>query len=100
MLLAVPCARDPVEVMTQGHNLRTGFINYLQQKHAAGIVNIHEPGSNQVLEILDRLVGWNLSFIAIATRGGHSFRRRQQWLLKGRVSVKIKGSISMYLYVY
>lgn len=49
MLLAVPCARDPVEVMTQGHNLRTGFINYLQQKHAAGIVNIQEPGSNQVL---------------------------------------------------
>lgn len=48
MLLAVPCARDPVEVMTQGHNLRTGFINYLQQKHAAGIVNIQEPGSNQV----------------------------------------------------
>ena len=49
MLLAVPCARDPVEVMTQGHNLRTGFINYLQQKHAAGIVNIQEPGSSQVL---------------------------------------------------
>jgi len=48
MLLAVPCARDPVEVMTQGHNLRTGFINYLQQKHAAGIVNIQEPGSSQV----------------------------------------------------
>jgi len=48
MLLAVPCARDPVEVMTQGHNLRTGFINYLQQKHAAGIVNIQDPGSSQV----------------------------------------------------
>ena len=51
MLLAVPCARDPVEVMTQGHNLRTGFINYLQQKHAAGIVNIQEPGSNQVCAV-------------------------------------------------
>jgi len=48
MLLAVPCARDQVEVVTQGHNLRTGFINYLQQKQAAGIVNIQEPGSNQV----------------------------------------------------
>jgi len=55
MLLAVPCARDPVEVMTQGHNLRTGFINYLQQKHAAGIVNIQEPGSNQVLAVITRL---------------------------------------------
>jgi len=51
MLLAVPCARDPVEVMTQGHNLRTGFINYLQQKHAAGIVNIQEPGSSQVRHV-------------------------------------------------
>jgi len=48
MLLAVPCARDPVEVMTQTHNLRTGFINYLQQKQAAGIVNIHDPGGSQV----------------------------------------------------
>jgi len=52
MLLAVPCARDPVEVMTQGHNLRTGFINYLQQKHAAGIVNIQETGSNQVRAVV------------------------------------------------
>jgi len=48
MLLAVPCARDPVEVMTQSHNLRTGFISYLQQKHAAGIVNIQETGTSQV----------------------------------------------------
>jgi len=53
MLLAVPCARDPVEVMTQGHNLRTGFINYLQQKQAAGIVNVQEqPGASQVCTYL------------------------------------------------
>jgi hypothetical protein len=52
MLLAVPCARDPVEVMTQGHNLRTGFISYLQQKQAAGIVNIQESGNNQAAYVV------------------------------------------------
>jgi len=49
MLLAVPSSRDAVESMTQTHTLQTGFINYLLQKQAAGIVNIQDPTNNQVL---------------------------------------------------
>lgn len=48
MLLALPCGRDEVDVLQQSKNLQTGFIMYLQQKQAAGIVNIAAPGSQQV----------------------------------------------------
>jgi hypothetical protein len=48
MLLAVPSSRDAVESMTQTHTLQTGFINYLLQKQAAGIVNIQDTGNSQV----------------------------------------------------
>ncbi|XP_063700945.1 protein split ends isoform X3 [Culicoides brevitarsis] len=47
MLLALPCGRDQFDVLTQLTNLQSGFITYLQQKQAAGIVNIAEPGSQQ-----------------------------------------------------
>ncbi|XP_020291623.1 protein split ends isoform X2 [Pseudomyrmex gracilis] len=47
MLLALPCGRDEVDVLQQNKNLQTGFIMYLQQKQAAGIVNIAVPGSQQ-----------------------------------------------------
>ncbi|EFN80740.1 Protein split ends [Harpegnathos saltator] len=47
MLLALPCGRDEVDVLQQSKNLQTGFIMYLQQKQAAGIVNIAAPGSQQ-----------------------------------------------------
>lgn len=50
MLLALPCGRDEVDVLQQSKNLQTGFIMYLQQKQAAGIVNIAVPGSQQVCE--------------------------------------------------
>jgi len=50
MLLALPCGRDEVDVLQQSKNLQTGFIMYLQQKQAAGIVNIAAPGSQQVRE--------------------------------------------------
>lgn len=48
MLLALPCGRDEVDVLQQSKNLQAGFITYLQQKQAAGIVNIAAPGSQQV----------------------------------------------------
>lgn len=51
MLLALPCGRDEVDVLQQSKNLQTGFIMYLQQKQAAGIVNIAAPGSQQVSQI-------------------------------------------------
>lgn len=48
MLLALPCGRDHLDVLQQSNNLQNGFITYLQQKQAAGIVNIAAPGSQQV----------------------------------------------------
>ena len=48
MLLAVPCGPNHVEMVTQTHNLRTCFIQYLQQKEAAGIVNITPAEATQV----------------------------------------------------
>ena len=40
LLLALPCGRDPLDVHSQTRALRTGFISYLQQKQAAGIINV------------------------------------------------------------
>lgn len=49
ILLALPCGRDHIDVMQQSHNLRSGFINYLSSKQAAGIVNAgSQPGTGQV----------------------------------------------------
>jgi len=45
VLLALPCGRDYRDVLKQTENLETSFINYLQQKQAAGIINIADPGS-------------------------------------------------------
>lgn len=63
MLLALPCGRDHMDVLQQSNNLQSGFITYLQQKQAAGIVNIAGPGSQQVstfcfpsLNIIQKLV--------------------------------------------
>ncbi|RWS32016.1 protein split ends-like protein [Leptotrombidium deliense] len=47
ILLALPCGRDHMDVLQQSNNLRNGFINYLQSKQAAGIVNSNAPGSQQ-----------------------------------------------------
>ncbi|XP_036140621.1 protein split ends isoform X2 [Monomorium pharaonis] len=52
MLLALPCGRDEVDVLQQSKNLQTGFIMYLQQKQAAGIVNIAAPGSQQAAYVV------------------------------------------------
>lgn len=45
MLLALPCGHDHLDVLMQSENLKTGFITYLREKQAAGIVNIADPGS-------------------------------------------------------
>uniref|UniRef100_A0A1B0CA31 SPOC domain-containing protein n=3 Tax=Lutzomyia longipalpis TaxID=7200 RepID=A0A1B0CA31_LUTLO len=52
MLLALPCGRDHMDVLQQSTNLTTGFITYLQQKQAAGIVNIAAPGSQQAAYVV------------------------------------------------
>jgi len=46
--LALPCGLDQEDVHNQTHALKTGFITYLQAKQAAGIINVPNPGSNQV----------------------------------------------------
>lgn len=48
LLLALPCGRDQDDVLSQTQALKAAFINYLQAKLAAGIINIPNPGSNQV----------------------------------------------------
>ncbi|EDW45358.1 GM16722, partial [Drosophila sechellia] len=52
MLLALPCGRDHADVLQHSRNLQTGFITYLQQKMAAGIVNIPIPGSEQAAYVV------------------------------------------------
>lgn len=48
ILLALPCGRDHMDVINQSNKLSTGFIQYLQSKQAAGIINTYSnaPGSN------------------------------------------------------
>jgi hypothetical protein len=53
ILLALPCGRDHMDVLQQSNNLRNGFINYLQSKQAAGIVNSSAPGSQAVSIIIN-----------------------------------------------
>jgi len=48
MLLALPCGRDPLDVHAQTRALKTGFITYLQQKQAAGIINVPNAATKQV----------------------------------------------------
>uniref|UniRef100_A0A8C7TJ63 Msx2-interacting protein n=1 Tax=Oncorhynchus mykiss TaxID=8022 RepID=A0A8C7TJ63_ONCMY len=52
LLLALPCGRDQEDVLNQTQALRTAFINYLQAKLAAGIINVPNPGSNQPAYVL------------------------------------------------
>lgn len=48
LLLALPCGRDQEDVLGQTQALKSAFITYLQAKQAAGIINVPNPGSNQV----------------------------------------------------
>ncbi|KAM3878176.1 msx2-interacting protein [Diretmus argenteus] len=52
LLLALPCGRDQDDVLNQTQALKAAFINYLQAKLAAGIINIPNPGSNQPAYVL------------------------------------------------
>ncbi|XP_078373416.1 uncharacterized protein LOC144657012 isoform X2 [Oculina patagonica] len=52
LLLALPCGRDPLDVHKQTRALKSGFINYLQIKQAAGIINVARPGSAQPSYVL------------------------------------------------
>ncbi|CAL8337084.1 unnamed protein product [Lota lota] len=52
LLLALPCGRDQEDVLNQTQALKAAFINYLQAKLAAGIINIPNPGSNQPAYVL------------------------------------------------
>lgn len=51
MLLALPCGHDHVDVLKQSRNLTHGFITYLQQKQAAGIVNVAAPGTTSPVSV-------------------------------------------------
>ena len=52
LLLAVPCGLSHMDITDQTKNLTVGFIEYLRSKLAAGIVNVSQPGTNQVSEQL------------------------------------------------
>lgn len=52
MLLALPCGHNHMDVLQQSTNLQSGFITYLQQKLAAGIVNIADPGSQSAAYVV------------------------------------------------
>lgn len=44
----MPCGLNQEDVVTQTQVLKSAFINYLKAKLAAGIINVPNPGSNQV----------------------------------------------------
>ncbi|XP_016381825.1 msx2-interacting protein-like isoform X8 [Sinocyclocheilus rhinocerous] len=52
LLLAMPCGLDQEDVLNQTQALKSAFINYLQAKLAAGIINVPNPGSNQPAYVL------------------------------------------------
>uniref|UniRef100_H3A1Y8 Msx2-interacting protein n=1 Tax=Latimeria chalumnae TaxID=7897 RepID=H3A1Y8_LATCH len=52
LLLALPCGRDQGDVVSQTESLKAAFISYLQNKQAAGIINVPNPGSNQPAYVL------------------------------------------------
>jgi hypothetical protein len=54
VLIAVPIGMSEEEWSQQSCTLHNGFITYLQQKQAAGIINITAPGSTQVFKLILR----------------------------------------------
>lgn len=52
MLLALPCGHDHMDVLKQSTNLTYGFITYLQQKQAAGIINVAAPGTTHPVSLI------------------------------------------------
>uniref|UniRef100_A0A3P8T436 Msx2-interacting protein n=1 Tax=Amphiprion percula TaxID=161767 RepID=A0A3P8T436_AMPPE len=62
LLLALPCGRDQDDVLNQTQALKAAFINYLQTKLAAGIINIPNPGSNQVGHFCSLCANFSLQY--------------------------------------
>lgn len=58
MLLALPCGRDHGDIIQQTRAMSTGFIHYLQQKQAAGIVNVADQTTQQVIENVQCFFGF------------------------------------------
>ena len=48
VLIALPLGESPNDQIRQTESMRSGFINYLQEKRAAGIVNVTVAGASQV----------------------------------------------------
>ena len=69
LLLALPCGREQEDVVSQTESLKAAFITYLQAKQAAGIINVPNPGSNQVSPASclgrARLWGWGLWVVLV-----------------------------------
>lgn len=49
ILIALPYGTNNFEQVTQANYLRNGFISYLQEKRAAGIINVTVPEAQQVI---------------------------------------------------
>ncbi|KAH9409556.1 hypothetical protein TYRP_010566, partial [Tyrophagus putrescentiae] len=52
ILLALPCGRDNNDVLVQSNNLKLFFINYMQSKQAAGIVNTNDQTCSYITHII------------------------------------------------
>lgn len=48
VLVVLPCGQDRSHIIEQSTILNNAFITYLQQKQAAGIINIVPPGATVV----------------------------------------------------
>ena len=52
LMLALPCGKDKNDFLDQRNSLNENFIKYLQEKQAAGIVNIPLNDNNQVRSLM------------------------------------------------
>lgn len=70
ILLALPCGRDNADVLQQSNNLKNGFINYLQSKQAAGIVNSSGSGPQAVsyteISLISQISNHLVSLVSLA----------------------------------
>ena len=75
VLVALPYGTNNIEQLTQSNYLKNGFITYLQEKKAAGIINITTPDAAQViilkenfnfkivLKIFPQIFSYHMSYI-------------------------------------
>jgi hypothetical protein len=62
ILIAVPYGMNSLEQMTQTACLRNGFINYLLEKRAAGIVNVAVPTVSLLFLCCSSGISWKRHF--------------------------------------